>query len=145
MTGRHARRRHCGGLNAPAAKRFDMYTTAHRSAGGFARASAALARTLANRLAATWRHRRDMALLAGLDERALADMGLTRTDIRDAVSQPLWRDPTAVLADRRSDRRRSDYRAVFTQLIRDRNSPSLAARAGAPGYPPTNRSPRLTV
>jgi uncharacterized protein YjiS (DUF1127 family) len=89
-----------------------MHLTVHCSADSVARTSAALARTLANRLLAPWRHRRDMALLARLDERALADMGLTRTDIRDAVSQPLWRDSTAVLADRRSDRRRADYRAV---------------------------------
>ena len=31
----------------------------------------------------------------GLDDRMLADIGLTRGDVRDAFSEPVWRDPTA--------------------------------------------------
>jgi hypothetical protein len=41
-----------------------------------------------------------MAVLSGLDERMLRDIGLTRNDVCDAIRQPLWRDPTAVLASR---------------------------------------------
>jgi hypothetical protein len=40
------------------------------------------------------------AHLADLDDRMLADIGLTRTDLRDACSEPLWRDPTSMLARR---------------------------------------------
>jgi hypothetical protein len=86
-----------------------------------------------------------MTVLASLDERALADMGLTRADVRDAVAQPLWRDPTAVLAQRRRERCVNDYRAIFTQLVHERKSPSLAPRADARRCPPTDRPSRLTV
>jgi uncharacterized protein YjiS (DUF1127 family) len=51
------------------------------------------------------KNRRDAAVLAGLDERMLADIGLTRGDVRDAYSQPVWRDPTAVLVSRAHERR----------------------------------------
>ena len=34
------------------------------------------------------RHRRDAAVLAGLDRSMLADLGLTRSDVRDAFSEP---------------------------------------------------------
>jgi uncharacterized protein YjiS (DUF1127 family) len=108
-------------------------------------ASAALVRSFAKRLAAAWRHRNDMAVLASLDERALADMGLTRADIRDAIAQPLWRDPTAVLAQRRREGSTRDYRAIFTQLVREQNSHPLAPGAEALNYPPTNRPARLTL
>jgi uncharacterized protein YjiS (DUF1127 family) len=50
------------------------------------------------------KHRRELAHLADLDDRMLADIGLTRTDLRDACSEPLWRDPISMLA-RRADGR----------------------------------------
>jgi uncharacterized protein YjiS (DUF1127 family) len=108
-------------------------------------ASAALVRSFGKRLAAAWRHRNDMAVLASLDDRTLADMGLTRADVRDAVAQPLWRDPTAVLADRRRERSVRDYRAIFTQLVRERNLPPVTPGAEALHYPPTNRPARFTL
>jgi Domain of unknown function (DUF1127) len=40
--------------------------------------------------------------LSERDDRMLADIGLTRSDLREAARQPLWRDPTAMLA-RRAD------------------------------------------
>ena len=46
------------------------------------------------------KHRRELAHLADFDERMLADIGVTRTDLREAYSEPLWRDPTSMLARR---------------------------------------------
>jgi uncharacterized protein YjiS (DUF1127 family) len=59
----------------------------------------------ARQLAQTVKNRRDAALLASLDDRMLADIGLTRGDVRDAVSEPAWRDPTAILVSRAHERR----------------------------------------
>ncbi len=50
-------------------------------------------------------NRRVAAGLAGLDDHMLADIGLTRSDLRDAYSEPLWRDPTDILASRAAERR----------------------------------------
>lgn len=52
------------------------------------------------------KNRRDANLLAGMDDRMLADIGLTRSDLRDAYAEPLWRDPTDILAGRARDKRR---------------------------------------
>ena len=51
------------------------------------------------------KNRRDAASLSGLDDRMLADIGLTRGDLRDAYSEPVWRDPTAILVSRAHERR----------------------------------------
>lgn len=51
------------------------------------------------------RNRRAAANLATLDDRMLADIGLTRSDLRDAYSEPIWQDPTDVLAGRAAERR----------------------------------------
>jgi uncharacterized protein YjiS (DUF1127 family) len=56
-------------------------------------------------LARAYKNRRDMQLLASLDDRMLRDIGLTRADIRDAAAEPVWRDPTAVLVTRARERR----------------------------------------
>ena len=50
-------------------------------------------------------NRRDIRTLAGFDDRMLADIGLTTSDVRDAIAEPLWRDPTAVLVSRVRERR----------------------------------------
>ena len=46
------------------------------------------------------RHRRHIGVLTERDEWLLADIGLTRDDVRDAMRQPIWRDPTELLAGR---------------------------------------------
>jgi len=56
-------------------------------------------------LVQTLRNRRDAAMLTGLDDRMLADIGLTRGDLRDAYSEPVWRDPTTILVSRAHERR----------------------------------------
>jgi len=61
------------------------------------------------------RHRQDLAILAGADDRALADIGLNRTDLRDALSQPVWRDPSELLTLRAGERRQAARR---TPLVR---------------------------
>ena len=63
-------------------------------------------------LVQTVKNRRDAAILTGLDDRMLADIGLTRGDVLDAYSEPVWRDPTAVLVNRSHERRVNRRRTV---------------------------------
>ena len=62
---------------------------------------------LVQRLARALKNRRDARTLAGLDDHMLADIGLTRSDLHDAYSESLWRDPTDLLAQRVAERRGS--------------------------------------
>ena len=58
-----------------------------------------------------YRNRLDAAVLSEADARTLADLGLTRSDLRDAFAQPLWRDPTSLLRNRAGERRRRNPQA----------------------------------
>ena len=49
-------------------------------------------------------NRRLLASLATLDDRGLADIGLTRQDLRDATALPLGVDPSATFAERAAER-----------------------------------------
>ncbi|MCS0502103.1 DUF1127 domain-containing protein [Ancylobacter mangrovi] len=49
--------------------------------------------------------RRLIAQLGEFDDHMLRDIGLTRADLRDASSGPLWKDPTSVLVVRAVERR----------------------------------------
>jgi uncharacterized protein YjiS (DUF1127 family) len=49
--------------------------------------------------------RRVLRELASFDDRMLKDIGLTRSDLRNAAAEPLLRDPTALLAGRVSELR----------------------------------------
>ena len=73
-------------------------------------------------LAQIVKNRRDAVVLAGLDDRMLADIGLTRGDVRDAVSVPMWRDPTAILVSRAHERRVNRRRMVH---VGDGAAPSI--------------------
>ena len=76
--------------------------------GTLLRAWASLLSTMtsgAKRIARARRHRRDAAALAHLDRRMLADIGINRSDLRDAFSEPFWEDPTALLRERALERR----------------------------------------
>lgn len=52
-----------------------------------------------------WREaHRSYAALCEMDARTLADLGLTRSDLRDATAAGCFGDPTAVIAARASER-----------------------------------------
>ena len=70
------------------------FTPVRTSPSVFASAVAALVTGL-RAVSRALKNRRDAAMLAGMDDRMLADIGLTRSDLRDAYAEPLWRDPTA--------------------------------------------------
>jgi uncharacterized protein YjiS (DUF1127 family) len=63
------------------------------------------------------RTRHSARMLARLDDRQLADIGLTRSDLRDAYAEPLWEDPTSVLACRAAERRLSRKRTAFENSV----------------------------
>jgi uncharacterized protein YjiS (DUF1127 family) len=69
-------------------------------------------------LARARRHRREAHVLAGLDRRMLADIGITRADVRDAFSEPFWEDPTALLRERALERRVN--RSLTRTALRER-------------------------
>jgi len=76
-------------------------------------------------LVQTVKNRRDAAILTGLDDRMLADIGLTRGDLRDAYSEPVWRDPTAVLVNRAEERRVNRRRTATGLSTRMLEAPSI--------------------
>ena len=73
----------------------------------FSYAGATYAARALGRLGRALKNRRAANVLAGLDDRMLADIGITRSDLRDAYAEPLWHDPTDVLVGRAAERRTS--------------------------------------
>ena len=71
------------------------------------------------------KNRRDAALLTSLDDRMLADIGLTRGDVRDAYSEPVWRDPTAILVSRAHERRINRRRVSIRLAPKEFDAPSI--------------------
>ena len=67
------------------------------------------------------KNRHDAMRLAELDDRMLADIGLNRSDLRDAFALPPWRDPGGLLArrvaERRDSRRRVDSTCVPVSTV----------------------------
>ena len=80
-------------------------------------------------------------MLAAMDDRMLADIGLTRSDLRDAYAEPLWRDPTDMLAGRAREKRRYRPRRRDGQHI---SAPSIAP-AQCYAAPRTDRATRYTI
>lgn len=83
------------------------------------------------------KNRRQAGMLAGMDDRMLADIGLNRSDLRDAYAQPLWRDPTDTLASRAQEKRVNRRARIETLPV---NAPSIAPDAPLVATPST-RSP----
>jgi uncharacterized protein YjiS (DUF1127 family) len=73
------------------------------------RATIAAAARWIRQLVQAYRNRSKAATLAGFDDRMLADIGLTRSDVRDAFAEPLWQDPTELLRARALERRRARH------------------------------------
>jgi uncharacterized protein YjiS (DUF1127 family) len=103
---------------------------------GFAGLAAQAAR-LVNAVARAQKNRRDARILAGLDQRMLADIGINRADVNDAFSAPFWEDPTALLHQRVRERR----------INRPLLAPSKQPRFVEPGFhrPPTSRPSRQAI
>ena len=78
----------------------------------------------------TIKNRRDAMVLARMDERMLADIGLTRGDVRDAVSEPVWRDPTAILVSRVHERRINRRRVKIGLVEKSFDAPSIVPGQG---------------
>jgi uncharacterized protein YjiS (DUF1127 family) len=77
----------------------------------------ALVTSWLKRLSRARQNRRQAAVLAGLDRHMLADIGITRADLRDAFSEPFWDDPTALLRERAIERRMGFPRASRTVAV----------------------------
>jgi len=76
------------------------------------------------------KNRHDATVLAGLDDRMLADIGLTRGDLRDAYSEPVWRDPTAILVSRAHERRINRRRLRTGLTEKSFQAPSIVPASG---------------
>jgi uncharacterized protein YjiS (DUF1127 family) len=106
----------------------------------FARLLNAVTGIVALRLRAlvqTVKNRQDATMLAGLDDRMLADIGLTRGDLRDAFSEPVWRDPTNLLVSRAHERRINRRRIGLAE--KSFEAPSIVPSAAVHGAPVTSR------
>src|SRR4051794_37620079 len=56
------------------------------------------------------RGRHAVRRLAQLDDRLLADVGITGSDLSEALCEPLFRNPTDLLAQRARERRQAEQR-----------------------------------
>jgi len=65
----------------------------------------------AHELLAAWKGRREVATLSDLDDHLLADLGLTRGDVRDVLDLPFSYDPGRELQIRVSRNRRHGWNA----------------------------------
>jgi uncharacterized protein YjiS (DUF1127 family) len=119
-----------------------QYPVVPIAAGTLARVFVALLAPVSLMLKAVARalhNRREAYVLARLDRHMLADIGITRSDVQDAFSTPLWEDPTALLRERVIERRMN--RAGRNAL----NAPRWTGKDAAFTQPPTNRPARHAV
>lgn len=88
-------------------------------------------------LAQLLQSRRDAVMLARLDDRMLADIGLTRGDVRDAFAEPVWCDPTAILVSRAHERRINRRRGGLGLAAKTFEAPSIVPQAPQAHNAPT--------
>jgi uncharacterized protein YjiS (DUF1127 family) len=118
------------------------------AASPFARALAALAGRAGRglkRIAERIKNRRDAMRLVDLDDRMLADIGITRSDLRDAYSAAPWRDPSELLARRATERRIRRRRVELTCAVQHRKQTALFGAPPVLCYPSANHSSRHLV
>jgi uncharacterized protein YjiS (DUF1127 family) len=82
-----------------------------------------------------WRHWRDVEVLASFDDHMLADIGLTRADLYDAIAEPRWRDPTTLLDLRRHERLVRRHEAVVSLAGQNVDSTAFRRHPGGCGRP----------
>lgn len=63
------------------------------------------------------KNRREINQLAGADAAMLRDLGITPMDIDGALSQPLWRDPSAHLVEAQMEWRRAMKAAKHDNFV----------------------------
>jgi len=63
-------------------------------------------------------NRRVLGALCELDDRGLADIGLTRQDLRDVTALPFGADPSLALAERAEEREQHARRARGAAKVR---------------------------
>jgi uncharacterized protein YjiS (DUF1127 family) len=111
-------------LGAPPLKEkaMTMFATAKTAAPARRATMPALAASILNAVKA-WntalRNRREVNLLMNAEDGVLRDLGLTRMDVSAALSEPLWRDPSARLLIWSVERRaaqRAQARNLLDQL-----------------------------
>jgi uncharacterized protein YjiS (DUF1127 family) len=91
-------------------------------------AAVAVARAIVGPFANLWtamRNRREVATLLTADPAILRDIGLTPMDVQCALTEPLWRDPSARLLIW-SIERRAASRAAARENIDGLGSPEAA-------------------
>jgi len=96
-------------------------------------------------LADRMKNRRDVFRLADMDDRMLADIGINRSDLRDAYSRPLWQDPSELLARRAVERRVRKQRTELTCVSQSRRQTALFGAPPMLCYPRADRSGRYLV
>jgi uncharacterized protein YjiS (DUF1127 family) len=118
------------------------FQTVHRRRGpALVRSVTALVLTGMRKFARALKNRRQAGMLAGLDDRMLADIGLTRSDLRDAYAEPLWRDPTDKLANRAREKRCNRRSGIPATQV---PAPGLVPEEGF-SRPRTDRAARHTL
>src|SRR5262245_32483575 len=104
-------------------------------------AIAAVVTASIKRLARAYRNRAEAAALAGFDDRMLADMGLSRSDVRDAFAGPVWEDPTNLLRARALERRLSRHHVSLGLEEAQLTAPPLVPEV----FRPVGRPARFTA
>ncbi len=96
-------------------------------------------------LAEKIKNRHDALRLAELDDRMLADIGLNRSDLRDAYAVPPWQDPSNMLAQRAAARRGRRHRASLPCVPVATVATELFGTPPVPCHPPLDRPARFLV